>query len=439
MNKSIFKFGLIVLGVVSFLTFTSCQKIKGYGIVLWNNPEYGLQDGDVVPVYIRSNITQQYVIGTASGKAEIPLWQLTEPVSKSKAKKAANTKYNSYRHQYATVVMNGLPMRAEPVNTAKQVYRLKKDEEIKVLYEVKGQAPMTGGKPLEGKWLRVLTKDGTQGCCFSYNLRLFETDKDGNRLGQVEEAVTSNESSALNDILARRWYPDSYKSMIDSGRIDPSKMNLSYFMQLDPDTNKLYFCMDGVNRSWEYHGSTESGANAYKLNDIPMIVTVRRDNFIVVRYTGPSGKPEDFNLVTIAEDINELIANENQRREKEYEQIFMFGPNFKSTSYGNLILSANHSFVWNNKNLLASSGIISSTTSNKGTASIKYFLSKGLQTSYDGVLTFKFDGYNKEINFLYKMETNGLRLEDATGATMDNGTIRERGMSPLVLFFSKVE
>ena len=51
-------------------------------------------------------------------------------------------------------------MRAEPVNTSKQVYRLRQDEIVKILFKGQGQAPMSGKKALEGDWLRVLTKDG---------------------------------------------------------------------------------------------------------------------------------------------------------------------------------------------------------------------------------------------------------------------------------------
>ena len=161
----------------------------GYSVLLWNIPEKGLQDGDVVPVYIRSNISHVYVIGTSEGKFEVPLWQLTEPVSKSKVNKLKN-RYADYSHKYATVALDGLPMRAEAVNTAKQVYRLRKNETVKLLYKVKGQAPMTGGKPLEGEWLKILTSDGTSGCCFSYNLRPFETDATGGRIGgEIQEEI----------------------------------------------------------------------------------------------------------------------------------------------------------------------------------------------------------------------------------------------------------
>ena len=420
--------------------FISCgNRVKGYSVLLWNLPEYKLQDGDLVPVYIRSNISQVYVMGTSQGKIEVPLWQLTEPQNKFKAKKTAQ-KYAEYRHKYASVAMDGLPMRAEPVNTAKQVYRLRKSENVKILYKGKGQAVYAGKNPLEGDWLRILTSDGTEGWCFSYNLRPYETNINGERInGEVVQEVNQADA-ALSEILTQVWYPDSYKAMIDSGRVDPSRINTAYNFHLDEETQKLTFNMPEVHCEWDYTGAEEdktiATATAYKLNDIPIVVTIRSSRYIVVRYTGESGKPEDFNLVTIEADINELVAQERERRETEYEQLYMFGPNFKSASYGSLKLNEDHTFTWMNKNLLVP-GILSSTAQNKGTVQIKYFLIRSLSQAYDGVLTFSFDGMNKEVNFFYKMEENGLRFEDATGAVKENNTFKERGNSPLIVFFSK--
>ena len=422
--------------------FISCgNRVKGYSVLLWNLPEYKLQDGDLVPVYIRSNISQVYVMGTSQGKIEVPLWQLTEPQNKFKAKKTAQ-KYAEYRHKYASVAMDGLPMRAEPVNTAKQVYRLRKSENVKILYKGKGQAVYAGKNPLEGDWLRILTSDGTEGWCFSYNLRPYETNINGERInGEVVQEVNQADA-ALSEILTQVWYPDSYKAMIDSGRVDPSRSNTAYNFHLDEETQKLTFNMPEVHCEWDYTGAEEdktiATATAYKLNDIPIVVTIRSSRYIVVRYTGESGKPEDFNLVTIEADINELVAQERERRETEYEQLYMFGPNFKSASYGSLKLNEDHTFTWMNKNLLVP-GILSSTAQNKGTVQIKYFLIRSLSQAYDGVLTFSFDGMNKEVNFFYKMEENGLRFEDATGAVKENNTFKERGNSPLIVFFSKNE
>lgn len=436
------KFTLISLLALCLGCFISCgNRVKGYGVLLWNLPEHQLQDGDLVPVYIRSNISQVYVIGTSQGKIEIPLWQITDPEMKFKAKKTAR-KFEEYKHTYASVALDGLPMRAEPVNTAKQVYRLKKAETIKILYKGKGQAVYAGKKPLEGDWLRVLTSDGTVGWCFSYNLRPFETDINGNQIsGEIVEEENHIDAE-LTEMLKGTWYPDSYKNMIDSGRIDPARINLNYNLHLDEETNKLSFTMPDIKKEWDYTGATEDStivnAKSYKLNDIPIIVSIKKSSYIVVRYTGESGKPEDFNLVTIDADINQLVQDEMQRRESEYEQIYMFGPNFRSSSYGQLTLSEDHSFNWNNKNLLVP-GVISSSAKNTGTVQIKYFLIRSLAQAYDGVLTFKFEGMNKEVNFFYKMEENGLRLEDATGAVLDGNVFRERGISPLIIFFKQAE
>ncbi len=436
------KITLLFLAVFLCL-FVSCRnRIKGYGVLLWNLPEYQMQDGDVVPIYIRSNISQVYVIGSSKGKIEVPLWQVTPPQMKFKAKKTSE-KYIEYRHKYASVALDGLPMRQEPVNTAKQVYRLRKGESIKVLYKGKGQAVYSGKKALEGDWLRILTSDGTTGWCFSYNLRIFETDINGNQIqGQIiQEEDTFNQE--LSELLKKTWYPDSYKTMISSGRIDPYRINTAYNFHLDEETNELSFNMPEVkNKKWAYTGATEdntiASAKAYKLNDIPIIVSVRSPVYIVVRYTGESGKPEDFNLVTIEEDIDQLIFEEKQRRETEYEQIYMFGPDFRSSGYGQLYLKQDHTFTWNNKNLLVP-GVISSSAKNNGTVQVKYFLVRSLAQAYDGVLTFKFEGMNKEVNFFYKAEENGLRLEDATGAVLDGSVFKERGISPLIIFFKKAE
>ena len=239
------KFCFISL-LLSLFVFSSCSRIMGYGVILWNLPENELQDGDIVPVYIKSNISHEYVIGTQYGKVGIPLWQLSEPASKFKAKKIAQ-KYQEYLHKYAYVALDGLPMRAEPVNTAKQVYRLRKNETIKVLYKGEGQVVMAGKKPLEGDWLRVLTSDGTQGWCFSYNLRIYETDAQGQMIGANNSQEQVEVNSEFDDLLLKSWYPESYHSMIKTGRIDVSKLNPNYKFILDGETKKLSFNMPKIN------------------------------------------------------------------------------------------------------------------------------------------------------------------------------------------------
>ena len=223
--------------------------------------------------------------------------------------------------------------------------------------------------------------------------------------------------------------------MIDSEKIDPAKLIPSYNLSFDEETQKLSFTMPGIKDEWDYSGAEDAGGGEYKLNGIPIVIVVRGDDFIVVKYTGSSGKPENFGLVSIQEDIGELVTNEIARRSRIFEQIYMAGPIFKSASYGTLTFNQDQSFTWDNYKLLVPS-VIAQSAKNRGTVSIKYFTGRALSAAYDGVLTFNFDGMSKEVNFLYRLDSGGLRMEDAAGVNVTNGIINERALSPLVLFFN---
>lgn len=432
------KLPLCLLLAVSFI-LTSCSGIMGYGVLLWDVPEKGLQDGDIVPVYIRSNISHVYVVSTPGSKEhfEIPLWQVTDPQSRHGAKKTAG-QYAEFIHQYAKVKIDGLPVRADPVNTAKQVYRLRRSETVKLLYKGKGQAVMTGRNALEGEWLRILTKDGTQGWCFSYNLDQFETEKGGVVVGGQQTDSQEEKDMVIESVLAKTWYPDYYRAMIDRNRIDPQLMNASYNFTVDAENNKVSLNLPDIHESWDYSGTTKTGDTEYALDGIPVKITVKGDAFIVVTYSGDNGKPQDLNFITLGEneDVAALVAAEKERRVQVYGKLYAFGPDFRSASYGQLSLKEDQSFGWKNYRLLVPS-VVDSSAKNGGTIAIKYYLGDALVSSYDGVLSFRFDGMDTDVNFLYKMENNGLRLEDLTGASYDGSTVTSRGTSPLVLFFQK--
>ncbi len=428
------RLGLILFSLCAIF-FSSCKdKIMGYSVALWNVPEAGMQSGQIVPVYIRSNISHVYIIGTPDGeKKEVALWQLTDPISKGKAHKLQEV-YKEYASYYASVKLDGLPCRAEPVNTAKQVYRLRKGEVIKILYKGKGQTVMAGKKPLEGDWFRILTNDGTKGWCFSYNLNLYEVDENGNQLGGAVIDEEDLSDGIMEKIAENTWYPDYFTTMISSGNIDLGKLHPSYNFSIDSENNKVFLNTTEIHQSWEYKGYTKISDNEYSLTDIPVVVIYRRANYIVLRYTGESGKPQELNFVTIDSDLNEIIENERNRRNVAFLTIWTHGPIFSSSNYGKLTLSEDGSFHWNNFRLLVPS-VVKSTARGYGTAYVKYTVSKALAASYDGVITFKFDGTSDEVNFLYRLEDDGLRMEDAATAKFKGNQIVERSSSPMILYF----
>ena len=427
----------LILACLLPLLLTSCgDKIMGYSVVLWTIPEQQIKSGDIVPVYIKSNISHVYVIGTQGGeKIEVALWQLTDPVKKSKVKNVA-ARYAENAATYASVKLDGLPCRAEPVNTAKQVYRLRKGEVIKILYKGKGQAPMAGKNPLEGDWYRILTDDGTLGWCFSYNLNLYETDELGQRLGGSELAEEEEEDARWTTIAANVWYPDYFRAMIDGGNIDLALFHPLYKFTIDEEGKKVSLNTASIHESWDYDGFTKTDEYEYSLNGISMKIIYRRANYIVLRYTDASGKPQDLNFVTISENVADIVNAEKARRSQAYMQIWSHGPIFSSSSYGKIEFKEDSSFKWTGFKLLVPS-VIDAGTKSTGAASVKYSLSKDLTASYDGVLTMKFDGMNNEVNFLYKLENGALRLEDTTGANFSGSQIKSRGVSPVIIYLKK--
>ena len=425
--RKLVSFLLIAAG----LCFQSCTKTIGYGVVLWNIPEHRIQDGLVVPIYIKSNISQVYIIGAGDKKIEAPLWQITEPVSKKKAYAEA-AHYAAFKHTYAKVALDGLPIRSEPLNTAKQVYRLRQNETVRILFKGQGQAVMSGKTALEGDWLRVLTSDGTQGWCFSYHLKQFKMQEDGTapeESKQEEKEIFKDVEAALFEV----WYPEAYRQMIDAKQIDPQKLAASYHLSYDEETKRISFKMPEIEDEWVYEGAEKIKDGEYQLTGTPLTLMLRSEDFITVRLTDKDGKPENFNLVSIKENIGEVIEKELERRRLQFEKLYTAGPVFKSSNYGTLAFKQDRAFVWNGYRLLVPS-IIAPTAKKSGVVSIKYFIGSTLSQNYDGVLTFSFDGMIKEVNFLYRLEENGLRLEDASGRVSD-GLITERALSPLVLFF----
>lgn len=408
----------------------------GYSVALWNIPEQQVAAGEIIPVYIKSNISHVYVAGLSDdAKFEVPLWQLTVPEKKKTVSQTA-LKYQDYASFYASAKIDGLPIRAQTVNTAKQVYRLRKGESVKILYKGTGQAVMAGKNPLEGDWLRVLTSDGTQGWCFSYNLALYETDKSGERIGGEEIVEEEKTDSYMETVIANTWYPDYFKSLIDSNNIDLNRLNSSYRFYIDEANKKVTFQTADFRESWDYDGYTKRDNKEYQLNGIPIVVFYKNAGFIVLRYTGASGKPQDLNFATISGSLSDIVSAERDRRTNDYKKVYTHGKEYKSNTWGTLSLTEDGAFRWIGNKQLVNQSIISATAKSGGTVSAKYVVSKKLKENYDGVLTFLFDGASGEVNFLYKLEDGAMRLEDASNATFDGNMVRSRGSGALILYFT---
>ena len=429
----------------------SCSRDLGYGVMLWEDEEHSIPEGEIVKVLIRSNIAGVYVISRESSeeRLEVPLWKVTDPESRKKAQETAAL-FADCAHTYASVKLDGLPIRALADNTAKQVYRLREAEIIRVLYKGEGQVVTSGRGNLEGDWYRVLTEGGIQGWCFSYNLNLFDKSQtqDALALQSAGEEESEAQTDAVLDKVQRKvWYPDYFAGMIKAKKIDLARMSASYGFDTGSASQIVRVTLPGVSKTWSYGGITKEGAGRYKFDGIPVQMTVKDENTIVVQYTDDDKKLKSQTFVSLTENIDELVRAEQRRRQNELTAIAQAGPAFKSSNYGTITFESSTAIDWQDYNLLVPS-ILSGEAGSRAQVSVDYLISDSVKSVYDGVLTFTFEketgsllsarrGATEKVNFLYKMTSDGLRLEDTTRAVFEDGIITQRSPSPLVMFFSR--
>ncbi|MGN0729624.1 SH3 domain-containing protein [Treponema sp.] len=435
----LFAFSLFVM------FFSSCSGVIGYGVVLWNVSEKEIPDGTVVPVYLKSNISKVYVIGVpgTKEKIEIPLWKLSNPESKSRAVKYAK-KYSEYTGKYAFCIFDGLPVRADKVNTSKQVYRLKKNEVVRALYKGNGVAPTSGGNPLPGEWLRVLTDGGIEGWCFSYNLRLFDMNRDGSYGAGAEVVEVQQKDETLDKILFTYWYPEYYRPMISKKQIDLEYILPGYGFDSGYISGTTKISLPNLNVSFPYSEFEKMDNGDYRAKDAPVEIIPRSSKYIIVRYIDDSGKPRNYTFTSLEDDvrIEELISEEKSRRQGLYKSIQALGPDFKSGNYGTLSFNDNNIFRWSGFMKLVPA-VIPQGAKGIGFVETKYFLDGTLKSSWDGVVTFHFENASREVNFLYKKEVNGLRLAYANIVEKYDDSFGRKTVSvslpanSMVLFFQK--
>lgn len=415
-------------GFILALSFTlfSCSHSLGFGVVLWSLPEEGLSDGDIVPVFIQSNINQVFVIGIPNSdkKIEVPLWQISTPEKKAQAIETAK-KYKAYKNIYARVKLDGLPVRYEATNLGRQVYRLKEGEIVKVLFAGEG-APVNG---LEGDWLRVLMQDGSVGWCFSYNLSLFDETDDS----FVEE---EKKDDRFETFAKKTWYPQSYQTMIQNGRIDLDEMKVDYGFSINTETKIASLRLKNITKSFPFEDVEKKEDDLYQLTASPLLLRIVSENQIQVTLVGDFGKQEIHAFSTVSSPIRDIIDAEKKRRSFLLQTIINQGPSFSSSNYGLLQFLDEGSFVWTGYSLLSPS-LIPSGVGSRGKVSMDYFISNDLSFYYDGVLSFRFDSDQKEIVFLYKLEETGLRMEFVPENLIRNALISSQSQNPIILFFLK--
>ncbi|MFP3041041.1 SH3 domain-containing protein [Treponema primitia] len=435
--------------ILASVSLSSCSRLLGWGVLLWSTEDPAIPSGTVLPVYIRSNIDHVWVVGIPdayrkaeqdTNKFEIPLWQL----ELSGGKKAARTRaaeFSEYARLYAETAQDGLPIRDDPDNGARRVYRLRMGQIIKILAKAQGNPAISAtGDPLPGDWYRVLTEDGAVGYCFSYRLKLFEHTGGALALTQAAPAV-EKEDPDLDMLLSRSWYPDWYGTMISSKRIDLEDLEKQWRFSPSPDTGIAHIYLPTVDLSFSYTGIQGAGSRSWRFEGAPLQMHLQSDTTLTVQYTENGGALKSVIFVSLPMELGDLIVQETERREALFQNLYTLGPAFQSTNYGNLSFARTGKFTWTGNNILIPQ-IIPASALGSGSVSMELFLGRELEERYTGAFTLQFDGISSsgiKVNFMYIVEDQGLRIEYVPPDNLEGVTVTRRAATPTVIYFFKTD
>ncbi|GHV62533.1 hypothetical protein AGMMS49587_09650 [Spirochaetia bacterium] len=428
------------------IPLSSCSQRLGWGILLWTTEEPAIPSGTVLPVYIRSNIDRVWVVGIPEGyrtrgtlnKFEVPLAQFEFLGSKQKARRRA-AEFAPYARVYGENLQDGLPIRQDPDNSSRRVYRLKTGEIVKILTRVAGApAISTTGDPLPGDWYRVMAEDGTTGYCFSYRLKLFEHS--GGALAAAP-AGEAEEDPDLEDLLARIWSPESYGTMIADGRIDLEDLSRHWRFSPGQDTGTARIFLPNLDQTFSHTGIRAAGERAWRFEGTSLQMNLRSDTTLAVQFSTPRGGFQSLLFVALPAEVEDLIMQETARREDLFNRLYTQGPDFVSANYGTLSFGEGGNFTWTDNRLLIPQ-VIPAAALETGSVAMDLYLSPDIRNLYDGAFSLRFDasrgtagGGAPVVRFLYNLDAQSFRVEYAPVTSLNGNMVVRQASSPTVIYF----
>ena len=417
--------------VFSVFLLGSCGPRRiGCGVLLWPADEAALDTGSVLPVYEESRLKQTYTVGgstreTAKEKTEISSWRLAFFPREEEARKFAS-EFEAVKDLYATANRNALPVREKADRLSRQVYRLRQNEKMKILELSTTPSDENG---LQGFWYRVLTEEGVTGFCFNYYLTLYNA--------KTNTIITTSQDSAqeaLAAILTSSWRPAFFRDMTASGRIDLTRLSASYGLFFDENPTALRIVLPRLSFTAPFSRIRKAG-DAYIAEGSDVQMRLRANGAeLAVSYVHAGVRRTDV-FIVFPENVEELIAKEEERRKTLLSTFLKTGSVLRSDAYGEIDISETGDFSWTDYGRLVPT-VVPAGAGSAGKVEFSVFTAAEVQNAYGGVISFRFAGASQPAHFFYRFTQQGTQLIHIPPETIEENIVRKRPVNPLVLFFT---
>ena len=431
---------MLILVVLAAFALCSCgPHAAGYGVMLWGAA--GAEDpsglpvtGSVVAVIRESQAASTYLLSVPGKKTGVDVPMGRVRLFKRRGDAVAFAKL--YAENAATWGFSGkqdpppLPIREEAKQDAKTIYKLKPNQMVKVVSRSAGKETI---KPYTDYWYEVVTEDGFGGFVFGHFLKIF--DVQGDPAAEAGRLVSQDET--LDRLLGSTWRPDYFREMVAKGMIDLSVFREDVGLFPSPSENIMRLQLPLSTFEFPYTGIEKLGASSYVFTGTDLRITVLDEERITINYR-IKDQPVSGLYAIMTDDIAEVAAAEQQRRQDLYAQLTKPGATLSSSSYGTINLGQDMRFSWQGFDKLVPS-VIGAKAKGGGRVDFSLHLAKELAGAYDGVISFLFDEYGESeaVNFLYKAVGGGLRLTPLVRDSVKELLVTGTGISPVVIFFSQ--
>jgi hypothetical protein len=408
--------------LLASLILGSCGKTIGWGVVLWPPEGSALEYGAAVPVLFKSNITKTYALRLpdTNDVEELELWRI-DLFQNRRAAESAAADYAELAPLFGITARDGLLLRDKPENLGTQVYRLRLDQEVKLLRKVRGAVVETGGVPLPGDWYKALAEDGTTGYVFSNQLILWNRDEE-DRPSAAGNAPRLD--IQIDELFNSVWRPDYFIPMADSGEVDLRSYHPRFGLFADATQRMIRVERPGFSKVYRYTSVTQASNGTFELvptgakihfnqtgdlvltppeADIPPALRASRD-------PANPDVPVSLGFRKQRDDPQTVILAEERRRLSRLGALVADGERFESEFFGVLIMTRSARFTWVGADALVPS-ILPEDAGETGAILMDTFLAPELALSWDGAFSLLFDSEKRpRITFAYRATQDGLEL-----------------------------
>lgn len=419
----------IIAGLfIIIIFFVSCnKKVLGYGTVLWSLDENSLSTGQNVTVLSESELADVYLISVENSDepVQIDRWRVALFEDQIEAEENSNI-VSEFKNIFARNLKDGLLIREEPDINSDRVYKMRKDQILKV-YGKTSDISIIG--QYEGYWYQVITEEGVTGYCFDHYLDIYDSSISPDKKENPAEIL-------INNAFTKFYHPSSFIEMIKNSAIDLRYLTprTGLFPDLENKNLKIVTNNHSINFSWDRPILVDK--RSFSLGEDGIVVHVLSENKIQVSYFY-----EDQKIITtyhVIEGLEDIILTEAERRENLYNSLIEAGTSFSSNAYGNIKMQIDGSFTWENYDRLVPQII---PAGSEGSGKIRYtnFITSELKKEFTSIISFNFKYGDRiiPINFLYTLDGKKLRLTYVQEKDInDKNIVSKKSISPVVIAFS---